>query len=575
MIFSDVGGRARFGLLLLAIAAFAGCGDSPKSSSSSVSTLTGNPSVTEGGRIVVFEAASSATASQVVVVDRVNATSLVIGENDGIANSVVTPDGRFVAFDARPAGVGSRQVFIRDLTTGETTLVSASTDDIPGTGDSTNPSLSDDGRFVAFQSNAVDLGARAPTSSSVLVRDVAASTIRSAGSFSGGDDINPAISGNGQFVAFESRPLEGFSQVLLFNRLNGQLATVSRLENGPLPNGSSGDPSLSFDGRVVAFESRATNLTPATPETSAFGGESNVVVRDVLTGTLVPASVPLSPGARPDGDSRHPTISRDGRRVAFESTATNLTADVVTPGASNIFLRDLTNDTTELVTRAAAVPEPVLEPTEPSGLTTSTPVLPIGTTGALTTTAPVVPIAPGATPERTPDPAVPPSVPSGLVTSTPVVPIGTTGALTTTVPVQPIAPVAPGTLTTSAPTQSIAPVAPGTLATSAPVEPIAPVGPVSTSAPVQPIGTTGALTTSVPVQPIGTASGLVTQAPVGTAGTTSTATGGTTVLFSTAAFGSSRPNISPDGAWVAYESRGAIFLANLRTGQITQVHRAK
>src|SRR6185503_12992592 len=142
--------------------------------------------------------------------------------------------GCFVAFDARPAGVGSRQVFIRDLTTGETTLVSASTDDIPGTGDSTNPSLSDDGRFVAFQSNAVDLGARAASSSSVLVRDVAASTIRSADSSTGGDDINPAISGNGQFVAFESRPLEGFSQVFLWNRLNSQVTSVSAVETGPL-----------------------------------------------------------------------------------------------------------------------------------------------------------------------------------------------------------------------------------------------------------------------------------------------------------------------------------------------------
>ena len=90
-----------------------------------------------GGRLVVFESASS-----VVVVDRVNATSLVIGENDGIANSVVTPDGRFVAFDAQPAGVATRQVFIRDLTTGETTLVSASSGDFLATPADANCSIS-------------------------------------------------------------------------------------------------------------------------------------------------------------------------------------------------------------------------------------------------------------------------------------------------------------------------------------------------------------------------------------------------------------------------------------------------
>jgi Tol biopolymer transport system component len=570
MIFS------RLRMLLLALAATAGCGDS-KPSGSAVPALNGNPSVGQDGRVVVFE-----SGSQVVVVDRVNATSLVIGQNDGVANSVVTPDGRFVAFDARPAGVGARQVFIRNLTTGETTLVSASTVGVPGSGDSTNPSISDDGRFVAFQSNAVDVGARTATSTSVLVRDVAEATTRTAGSPTGGDDINPAISGNGQFVAFESRPLSGFSQVFLFNRLNSGLTPVSRLESGAaVPNGSSGEPSVSGDGRVVAFETRATNLTPATPATSAFAGESNIVVRDVLTGNLVAASVPLSAGIPADGDNRHPTISRDGRRVAFESTATNLTPDVVQPGASNVFLRDLSNDTTELVTRPAAVPLPAASAPPPGGLVTSVPVQPIGTTGALVTTVPVLP-GPAATgtppaptsldPVASGDAAVPtPGVASGLITSVPVQPIGTTGALVTSAPVQPIG--TTGALVTSAPVQPIAPSGPVT--TSAPVEPIGTTGALVTSAPVQPIGTTGALTTSVPVQPIGTASGLVTSAPVGAAGTTSTSTGNTVVLSSIAPPGSWRPNISPDGGWVAYESQGGIYLANLRTGEITAVQRTK
>jgi len=137
-----------------------------------------------------------------------------------------------------------------------------------------------------------------------------------------------------------------------------------------------------------------------------------------------------------------------------------------------------------------------------------------------------------------------------------VQPTGTTGALITSAPVQP-------TGTT------------GALVTSAPVQPIAPVSGLSTSTPVQPIGTTGALITSAPVEPIAPVSGLVTSAPVGAAGTTDTSTGLTVVLFATAPAGSCRPSISPDGAWVAYESRGGIFLANLQTGEITQVNRTK
>jgi Tol biopolymer transport system component len=539
MIFSGISGRARFGLLFLCGAAFAGCGGDSRPSSPPASARSANPSVAQGGRIVVFESGAS-----VVVVDRVNATSLVIGENDGVANSVVTPDGRFVAFDAQPAGVATRQVFLRDLATGETTLVSASSGDTPGTGNSTNPSLSDDGRFVTFQSNAVDLGARSASSSSVLVRDVAEATTRSASAFSTGDDLNPAISGNGQFVAFESRPLEGFSEVLQFNRLNAQVTPVSRVENAPPPNGSSGEPSLSFDGRIVAFESRATNLTPATPATSAFATESNILVRDVLTGTLVPASVSLTPGVPANGDSRNPTISRDGRRVAFDSTATNLTADVVQPGTPNVFVRDLSTDTTELVTQPEPVSPPPTPPA-PSGLTTSTPVVPIGTTGGLVTSVPVLPS--GSSTGTPPPPTTPvtPVVPSEPAAPTPVPPTAPAEAVITTPPVTPLTP-ASG-LTTSTPVEPIAPVGTGTLSTSAPVS---------------------GLSTSTPV------SGLVTSAPVGSTGTTSASTG-ITVVFATAPPGSRRPSISPDGAWVAFESRDGIFLANLQTKEITPVRRPK
>src|SRR6185503_3685010 len=100
------------------------CGGGNPSDGGSPSSINGNPSVSRDGRFVVFESASRA-GRQVVITDRMNATSEVAAASDDLANAAVTPDGRFIAFDARPAGGGARQVFLRDQTTGVTTLVSA------------------------------------------------------------------------------------------------------------------------------------------------------------------------------------------------------------------------------------------------------------------------------------------------------------------------------------------------------------------------------------------------------------------------------------------------------------------
>jgi Tol biopolymer transport system component len=288
------------------------------------SSAGANPSVSRDGRVVVFQTSSPGAERQVVIVDRVNATSVVIDGSD-VSNASVTPDGRFVVFDAVPAGGGFRQVFLQNQATGEVTLVSAGPDGAAGGGDSRNPSVSDSGSVVAFESNAVDLGARSASSPSVLVRQVATTTIRSASSEATGSDANPAVSGNGRFVAFESRPVGGggFPTVLLWNSQSDQLTPVSAAPGGAPADGPSGSPSVNLDGRLVAFESRATNLIGRETPPEVFAGESNVFVRDVLTDTIVTASAPALRGTPANGDSRNPSISGDGARVAFKARHDN------------------------------------------------------------------------------------------------------------------------------------------------------------------------------------------------------------------------------------------------------------
>ncbi len=611
--------RIRLGVLLLCAAVLPSCGGNGGSSPSSPSSSSGaNPSVSQNGRFVVFESGSPGGGRQVVVVDRVNATSVVIDGND-VSNAAVTPDGRFVAFDAVPAGGGPRQVFLQDQTTGEITLVSATPAGAPGSGDSTNPSVSDNGAVVAFQSTAVDLGARSSTSTSVLVRGVSTTSIRSASASTASNDVNPAVSGNGNFVAFESRPVagSGFSTVQLWNAQNGQQSPVSAPPGGAAPNGPSGSPSINEDGRFVAFESRATNIVGNTSPPLILNGESNVFVRDLLTNLIAGASVPLVPGTPANGDSHNPSISEDGTQVAFDSTATNLTADAVPPGESNVFVRDVSTETTTLVTRPATEPTAPTTPPPPAVPATGGTVPATGTGAGLTTGAPVVPTGTG-TGTGTGLPVVPTGTGTSTGTGTAVVPTGTaTDAGTTvptgtgsnlntspaTVPTGNAAGLSNGTPVVSTGTGAgTTPVVPSTgtasgLTTGMPVVPTGTGTPTGSSLPVAPTPT-GSLGGSTPVVLPGNGTGgttsggtLVTSTPVTTTGSTSPF-GPTTPVVSpiapvttvaAVAVGSVRPGISSDGRWVVFESRGQnlagvsgssgtrIFIADLRSGSISEI----
>lgn len=569
MVRTEPGSRARIMLVLLCAAIIPSCGGGNPSGTASPSSNNTNPSVSGDGRLVVFES-SSGGGSQVVVIDRVNDTSQVVAADNDIANSVVTPDGRFIAFDSRPADNPFRQVFVQDLTTNDIVLVSAASDEAPGNGDSTNPSISEDGRFVAFQSSAVNLGARAASSNSILLRDVSSATTQLASPAAPSEDVNPEVSGNGQFVAFESRPLSGpgFSSVLLFNALTGLVSDVSQTTGEAALNGPSGAPSVSFDGQRIAFESRATNLTPTFPDASVFQGESNILVRDVQTGALLVASVPATPGVAADGDSLHPAISRDGRLVAFDSTATNLTGDVVVPGESNIFVRDLDARSTELVPQPAPpapppTPETVVAPPPPppttpatptasdAGLSTGAPVPPIGTSDGLVTATPAQPTG-TSTSGVTGTPGQPTGTTGGLVTSTPTPPTATGSGLITSTP-------APPTATGSG------------LVTSTPVEPTGVSSGLVTSTPVQPTPPgSGSLVTGTPVQPTGSSSGLVTSTPVPPISSIANPTPVVTVAAERLS-GNVRPRLSTDGAWVVYESRGRILLARRGTSEVSEI----
>jgi hypothetical protein len=107
-------------------------------------------------------------------------------------------------------------------------------------------------------------------------------------------------------------------------------------------NGASTFPSLSDDGTKVVFLSTATNLVPADTDTVA-----DVYVKDITTGAITVVST-TSGGTKANGDSANPVISADGTKVAFASFATNLDPGD-TDTLSDIYVKDLTTGNLRLV----------------------------------------------------------------------------------------------------------------------------------------------------------------------------------------------------------------------------------
>ncbi len=284
-----------------------------------------------------------------------NSSSTQANENS------VTADGRYVAFMSWASNLvpgdtnGFSDVFVRDRLLQITELVSVSSSGVQGNGDSSYNAFSADGRYVAFCSKARNLVSGDTNGhQDVFVRDrqlgiTERVSISNTGDQANGDSYDPVLSSDGRFVAFQSEAnnlvpgdTNGYTtDIFVFDRQTQTIECVSTGPNG-VGNDTSEGPRISGDGRFVAFDSYANNLVPG--DTNRF---ADVFVRDRLAGTLELVSVD-SNGSQGNYDSDYAAISSDGRYVAFESGANNLVhADA--NGSWDIFVRDRTLGTTERI----------------------------------------------------------------------------------------------------------------------------------------------------------------------------------------------------------------------------------
>ncbi|MEW6741770.1 MAG: calcium-binding protein [Planctomycetota bacterium] len=278
-------------------------------------------------------------------------SSGVQGNSHSWMNSV-SADGRYVAFESLatnlvPGDTNYKwDVFVHDRQTGETTRVSVDSSAVQGNDDSRGPSISADGRFVAFESHASNLVSGDTNGfEDVFVHDRQTGQTTRVSVDSSGVQANlnsggASISGDGRYVAFDSAAsnlvpgdTNSTYDVFVHDRQTGQTTCVSVDSSGVQGNASSSFPSISADGRCVAFYSWAWNLVP---------GDTNwkfdVFAHDRQTGQTSRVSVDSS-GVQGNNESMYPSISADGRYVAFGSSASNLVPGD-TNGSADTFLHD-------------------------------------------------------------------------------------------------------------------------------------------------------------------------------------------------------------------------------------------
>ena len=312
--------------------------------------------------IAVALAASAAQAA--VVTERASLTEYGGAPNGASWGASLSADGRYVAFYSGAGNlVGDddnavHDIFVRDRLFATIELASRSSAGELGNNHSLYPSISADGRHLAFCSMASDL---VPGDTNgfmdVFVRDLQTDlTLLVSVSPTGPANEKTtacAISGDGRYVAFQSEATNliageqyGWPGIYLADLITPSpsvSAVSTSLEGGP-PNGTSVKPRISPDGSYVVFRSWASNLVAG--DTNGF---SDVFLRDVITPTTARVSVADVTGVQGNGETAGgPAVTPDGRYVAFASYADNLVPDDAN-GKCDVFVRDRTTGRTELV----------------------------------------------------------------------------------------------------------------------------------------------------------------------------------------------------------------------------------
>jgi len=286
--------------------------------------------------------------------------------NSGSQHGSISASGNYMAFSSLASNLVSgdnnskHDIFVRDLGAGSTERISLDPSGSDGNNHSFSPALDQSGTLAAFASLASNLVVGDSNSAyDIFVRDLLLQVTRRVSVDAVGNEANgqsgaPSISSSGRFVAFQSTATNlvaddtnNADDVFVFDLQTAQVQRVSLQSSGGQGNDRSGEPSISADGRFVAFSSRASNLVPGDTN-----GTLDIFVRDRQLNLTERVNLDSTGDQTDIGafliESMDPSIGADGRFVVFSSDASDLVPSD-TNNTSDIFIRDRVGLTTERI----------------------------------------------------------------------------------------------------------------------------------------------------------------------------------------------------------------------------------
>jgi len=242
----------------------------------------------------------------------------------------ISCDGRFVVFGSLASNLttnvissslGVQHLFVRDFVSNKTLLLDADPNGVPFPNGAANPRFSGNTRYVFFSDTfqttiyradlwttfAPSINVPGPKRSTGPVVEVVCTNC-----------VNPSSDGAGILVAYQLRNGQ-LDEIWAANMQTGEKELVSASFTGDRANGSSSNPSVSYDGRFIVFESRASNLA-----SNDLNGAADIFARDRWTMSTILLSANYADGRTGNGASSKPVLSPNGRVVAFQSFATDL-----------------------------------------------------------------------------------------------------------------------------------------------------------------------------------------------------------------------------------------------------------
>jgi hypothetical protein len=308
-------------------------------------------SISADGRYVVFVSdATNLVAGDtnglrdVFLHDRNTGETTRVSISDGEAQELgpsftasVSNNGNLVVFTSTATNLVAgdfndtlSDIYLRNISAGTTQKISVGTNAVGASGFSEYAVISGDGQFVVYQSNASDLVTGQTDinqQADVYLRDLTTNTTTRVSMPTGGPAANggggftPDISSDGRWIVYESGASDlvagdtnGHRDIFLFDRVNNTTIHVSLTDaDGQATGGTIGSmtASVSDDGNIIAFVSDETNLVASDPN----GATQDVFVRNVSAGTTI--RIPTPPGLSSNSPAQHPSVSGDGRYVAF------------------------------------------------------------------------------------------------------------------------------------------------------------------------------------------------------------------------------------------------------------------